>query len=269
LDWSTIGRVQSDFATHDKLSENELQTLQEKVDRAHALHRADSIADAAKLYEEVLLIDPLDWDCLSNLAKIAFSEGNYEKAKELFERAVAVRPERDKTVYYLGHVLFKLRMLERAEAIFRQVSENYRNSTGGESTCDTTTYHETMAMLGLCLQFSGNFTEAQSAYDEVLKDDKDHVQTLCHVCALKSATGLATDAAKEHSKVVALDPSHTKRVCPYLDSLFPADSEMLHEIQDFGVRWDKAPKGKVPSKSLFRTVTKKLSKALRAIKGKD
>lgn len=261
--------MQSDFAAHDKLSQDELQTLHEKVDRAQSLHRTNSLTDAEKLYEEVLETDPLDWDCLSNLAKIAFSKGNYDKAKDLFERAVAVRPERDKTVYYLGHVLFKLQMAERAEAIFRQVSESYRNATGAESKCDVATYHDSMAMLGLCFQSSGKFAEAQSAYDEVFKDDKDHVQTLCHVCALKSVTGHASEAANEHAKVVLLDPSHTKRVCPYLDSLFPADSEILHQIQDLGVRWDNAPKGNLPTKSIFRSVAKKVSKALRAIKGKQ
>jgi hypothetical protein len=42
--------------------------------------------------------DPLDWDCLSNLAKLAYTKGDLEHAKDLFERAVAIRPERDKTV---------------------------------------------------------------------------------------------------------------------------------------------------------------------------
>ena len=121
LDWSTVGRVQNDFVTHDKLSPNDKETLHEMVDRAHNLHRTNSLSDARSLYEKVLNADPLDWDCLSNLAKISFAAGDFQKAKQLFERAVAVRPERDKTVFYLGHVLVKLQMHERAAATFNQV----------------------------------------------------------------------------------------------------------------------------------------------------
>ena len=267
LDWSTVGRVQSDFAAHDKLSLEDLQMLHEKVDKAQSLHRTNSLSDAGRLYEEVLEKDPLDWDCLSNLAKIAFSKGDYQKAKELFERAVAVRPERDKTVYYLGHVLFKLRILDRAEAIFRQVSDNYRKAATGVSGCDVNTFHDSMSMLGLCLQHAGKYTEAQEVYDEVLKENSKHVQTQCHLCALKSLRGETVEAANEHAKLVALDPGHVKRVCPYLDSLFPTDSVIMREMTDMSERWDKAPKGKVPSKSLFRSIAKKLSKALRAMKG--
>lgn len=267
LDWGTVGRIQSDFAAHDKLSQNELQTLHEKVDKAQTLHRCNGLEDAERLYKEVLEEDPLNWDCLSNLAKISFAAGDYEKAKGLFERAVVCRPERDKTVYYLGHVLFKLKNLERAELIFRQVSESKRKNDGdSQSDSNTTTYHDAMAMLGLCLQSKGNLSEAQCIYDEVLRKDKDHVQTLCHSCVLKSIQGQTAEASKAHEELVALDPSHVQRVCPYLDSLFPTDSEMLHSVQDLNERWEKAPKGKVPSKSLFRNIAKKLSCALRAMK---
>ncbi len=262
LDWSTVGRVQNDLSAADKLSAADMETLNAKVDRAQSLHRTNSLKDASSLYEEVLESNPVDWDCLSNLAKIAFAAGNYEKAKELFERAVAIRPERDKTVYYLGHVLFKLRMLDRAEAIFRQVSDNYKKGSRDEST-DASTYHDGMAMLGLCLQNSGDLTAAKGIYDQVLRENKDHVQTLCHLCALKSKMGLAAEAAKDHLKVVALEPAHTKRVCPYLDTLFPTDSEMLHEMQDLDARIEQAPAGKLPSKSLFRSLVKKLSRALK------
>ena len=268
LDWSIVGRVQNDFATHDKLSADELESLNAKVDRAQNLHRTNSLKDAEKLYEDVLESNPLDWDCLSNLAKIAFAAGHYGKAKELFERAVAIRPERDKTVYYLGHVLFKLRALDRAEAIFRQVADNYKKGTRDEST-DASTYQDAMAMLGLCLQSSGNLTAARSVYDQVLSENSKHVQTLCHLCALKSKMGLAAEAARDHVKVVGMEPSHTRRVCPYLDTLFPSDSEMLHEMQNLNERIEKAPAGKVPSKSMFRTMVRKFMRVLKRKQGKQ
>jgi tetratricopeptide (TPR) repeat protein len=266
LDWSTVGRVQRDIAAHDRLSQVELESLHEKVDRAQGLHRANSIGSAQRLYEEVLVSDPLDWDCLSNLAKISFAAGNYEKAKELFERAVALRPERDKTVFYLGHAFFKMHILDRAEATFREVCESYGKRSVEESGCDKGIYHEAMAMLGLILQQGGRHADAQQMYEKVLKEDREHVQTLCHMCALKSSMGKAEEASKDHAKVVLLDKMHTKRVCPYLDSLFPSDSEMLHKMENLEVQISQAAHGKVPSKSLYRTVTRKLARALKSFK---
>ena len=263
LEWGTLERLQNDFLMHDKLSSNELLTLQEKVDRAQFLHRNSKYAEAVSIYEEVLEHDPLNWECLSNLAKIHFADGKYAKSEALFERAVVCRPERDKTVYYLGHVLVKLNKLERAEAIFRQVSEKGK-LPGSEVTADT--YFDALSMRGLCLQYMEKQCEAQKIYDEVLAHQPNHVKTLCHICALKSTQGLC-EAAHDHAKLVALDPAHSRRECPYLDSLFPKNSGILHELEDISVRWERAPKGKIGRKSLFHRISIKLASFLRSAKG--
>ena len=59
---------------------------------------------------QVLEADPLDFECLTNLGKISYSKGDLVKARDLFERAVVVRPEREKTMYHLARVLFDLKV---------------------------------------------------------------------------------------------------------------------------------------------------------------
>jgi hypothetical protein len=60
---------------------------------------------------QVLEADPLDFECLTNLGKISYSKGDLVKARDLFERAVVVRPEREKTMYHLARVLFDLKVI--------------------------------------------------------------------------------------------------------------------------------------------------------------
>mmetsp|Transcript_17730 Transcript_17730/g.58339 ORF Transcript_17730/g.58339 Transcript_17730/m.58339 type:complete len:477 (+) Transcript_17730:279-1709(+) len=245
IDVSTVDRVQREFARHDKLSQAELSSLHELVDRAQDFHRNNDLKEAQKLYMKVLLSDPLDWDSLCNLAKISFGMGEYDKAKELFEKALVIRPERDKTMYYLGQVLVRIHAkggdtdeLKRAMVLFEQVVNGYKGVIKGD-TCDQSTYHNAMAMLGLVHQEVGELEKAEELYQLVLKEVPNHILTLDHRCALKSLRGLKDEAAKDHLHVIELDPGHTKRVCPYLDSLFPKDSEILHPINDIKERFEK------------------------------
>ena len=76
----------------------------------------------------------------------------------------------------------------------------------------------------------------------------------------------AEEAAKDHARLVAMDPSHTKRVCPYLDSLFPSDSVMLHRMEDLTLQIHKAPHGRVPKKTIYRNVAKKLARLSRVFR---
>jgi tetratricopeptide (TPR) repeat protein len=258
LEWATFARVQTDRAVHAKLSEDDLQILQAKVDKALVLHSARKITEAAQIYEDVLDVNPLHWECLTNLAKISSAQGHYEKSLSLFERALACRPMRDDTVYYLGHVLFKLNKHERAESIFRQVIvklEKIRSGGGVRARChDDGMYLDAMAMRGLCLQYLGRQLEAKKVYAEVLKHKPDHVQTLCHVCAMKSAMGLSLEAATEHAKLIALDPSHSRQACAYLDALFPKHSGIIQHNKPPEERWEP-PKEVLVSSSFSRVVS--------------
>ncbi len=65
--------------------------------------------------------DPVHYECLTNLAKIAYARSDYLKAKELFERAIVVKPHFDKTVYHLALVLYDMRDYERSQNLFNEV----------------------------------------------------------------------------------------------------------------------------------------------------
>ena len=89
----TVERVRGDFTPHDRLSNQELSALDELVTRAHRLHVERDDAGAERIYTQVLEADPVNYDCLSNMAKIAYARGDLKRAHDLFERAIVVRPQ--------------------------------------------------------------------------------------------------------------------------------------------------------------------------------
>jgi len=272
IDEATIKRVRTDFGPHDKLSDKELASLDEQVTRAHKLHVDKDDAGAEGLYRTVLQADPVNYDCLSNLAKINYSRGELQQAHDLFERAIVVRPQHDKTVYHLAVVLYDMKQQERSKSLFEEVVQGYKGENTDiefEERCDARTYHNSIAMLGLIHQNVGDLEKARILYSTVLKADAEHILTLDHKCSLLAVTLELEEASKLHKKVCLLDPSHTKKACPYLDSLFPRTSTLFHEqnpIESRLVKFEKdfacGARKKSWTNHPWRSLLKKLSRAV-------
>ena len=87
----------------------------------------------------MLATDPVNYDCLIGMAKLKYIKGDLEGAREHFDRALVVRPEREKTMYQLGRVLYDLKVYDRSKLLFEQVAdsaagvekERKRENTGG------------------------------------------------------------------------------------------------------------------------------------------
>ena len=167
------------------------------------------------------------------MAKIAYSRGDLKRAHDLFERAIVVRPQHDKTVYHLAVVLYDMKQLDRARALFKEVCDGYtqldQDRDKLDEPCDARTYHNALAMRGLIQQSMDDPAEARRLYTQVLQKDPEHILALDHYAALLAVEGESDEAAQLHKKVCALDPGHSKKACPYLDSLFPQNSSLFRE----------------------------------------
>ena len=70
----------------------------------------------------------------------------------------------------------------------------------------------------------------------MLQKDPEHILALDHYAALLAVDGESDQAAQLHKKVCALDPGHSKKACPYLDSLFPQNSSLFREEEEMEKR---------------------------------
>eukprot|EP00293_Proteomonas_sulcata_P017724 CAMPEP_0184299690 /NCGR_PEP_ID=MMETSP1049-20130417/10251_1 /TAXON_ID=77928 /ORGANISM="Proteomonas sulcata, Strain CCMP704" /LENGTH=139 /DNA_ID=CAMNT_0026610195 /DNA_START=59 /DNA_END=478 /DNA_ORIENTATION=+ len=124
-------------------------------------------------------------------------------------------------------------------------------------------------MLGLIHQtVHQDHKKANTLYDAVLKWNPDHVLTLDHKCAILAQTPAdRAEASRMHKRVCILDPNHTKKVCPYLDALFPRMSGPFHEkvtimekMQSFEPLFSVGAKKKSWTKNPLRSLIKKLKR---------
>lgn len=136
---------------------------------------------------KVLETDPVNFDSLITLGKLKHIKGEYENARDLFDRALVVRPELEKTMYRLGRVLYDMQQFDRSKLLFEQVRpicsasphearayarvvlapwrsfkhcsrcraaqvvQGFQGEIMGDK-CDQHTYHNAIAMLGLIHQ---------------------------------------------------------------------------------------------------------------------
>src|ERR1700753_1124202 len=78
------------------------QIIREDMQTAQEALRANQPAQAGKLYEEVLRLDPNNADARGNLGVVAMSTGDWTKAAENLEAALKLQPSQDKVKALLG-----------------------------------------------------------------------------------------------------------------------------------------------------------------------
>jgi hypothetical protein len=69
----------------------------------------------------VLETDPVNFESLITLGKLKYFKGELEEARDLFDRALVVRPELEKTMYRLGRVLYDMQQFDRSKLLLEQV----------------------------------------------------------------------------------------------------------------------------------------------------
>jgi tetratricopeptide (TPR) repeat protein len=67
--------------------------IPQAIERAAALQRRGLLADAEKIYGNILKLEPKHFDALHLLAVARYQQGRYREALPLYERARAVKSD--------------------------------------------------------------------------------------------------------------------------------------------------------------------------------
>ena len=94
-------------------------TLQQTFDLALQHHNAGRLAEAGKLYQQVLALEPKHADALHMLGLTAAQAGQFDVAAEMIGKAIAARPNYPEALGNLGNVLKNQGKLDEAIAAFR------------------------------------------------------------------------------------------------------------------------------------------------------
>jgi predicted O-linked N-acetylglucosamine transferase (SPINDLY family) len=93
------------------------------LEQSLALHRGGQIAEAQRLYREILATDPNNVDCLHLLGIAAAQQEQHADAVQLFRRALALRPDSADALGNLSVSLMALDQLDEAVAACRRAIE--------------------------------------------------------------------------------------------------------------------------------------------------
>ena len=83
-------------------------TIQEALERAKQCHRAGQLAEAEKIYRQILKAEPRQADAMHRLGLVAFQVGNKETALGMINHAIEVNPSASEYLSNRGMILASL-----------------------------------------------------------------------------------------------------------------------------------------------------------------
>jgi Tfp pilus assembly protein PilF len=131
-------------------------TIQAMVQQALRHHQAGRLAEAERMYQQVLAIDPRHADALHLLGMVAYQTGRHDAAVELIRKAIATHKTAASYHANLGNVLQAQDKLDEAE-------ESYRRALSLKPDLP-----EVYLNLGHVLQAQGNVMESLASYRRTL-----------------------------------------------------------------------------------------------------
>lgn len=194
------------------------------LDQALQLKRQKHFQQAYALFEKILSdqspFERVDY-CLSNMGHIQYLTGQYEKARQLVEKAVSANPKNWFALSVLGEIYLKQNQYDEALSAFQQAYQI--NSS------------EIYLILRLAkiLQIKKNFDEAFSLLKKSILADPDQSRLYSGLGDLHSAKRDYQLARENYLKAVQLDSKNQYAFRQWISTLEAekAPEEILNEIQ--------------------------------------
>ncbi|MBF0566546.1 MAG: tetratricopeptide repeat protein [Nitrospirae bacterium] len=181
-------------------NEQEIKTLSlpEAMALAIDFHVKGRLAEAEKVYLQILAAMPENPDALHFLGALLHQRGLSDSGLDLIKRSVELAPQRADWYNDLGNVLF-----QRGE--FLEATEAFRKSIGIDPG-DANVWNN----LGTVLQRREHLDEAASAFQKAIGLNPDFVDALNNFGNLLSIQGKVIESVDYLCKAFVLGPSHSQ-----------------------------------------------------------
>lgn len=203
-----------------------------KFNAAMALHSQGKLAEAAKLYEEVIGQDNGNFAALHGLGVIAYQTGNLEKSVGLISRAVQINPKIAAGDPYRSAALNQLGRHDEALAVcneairlaldFAEAHYNRGNAFHGlgrledalasyaQATAIRPNFAEAWSNRGNALQGLRRFEEALASCDRAIALQPNYAQGWYNRGNALYDLGRFEDALSSYNRAVELRPNHAQ-----------------------------------------------------------
>ena len=170
------------------------QQIDEKLQKSFALHNAGQIEQAKALYEEILKIDPGNFDSIQLLGVIATQKKDWSKALQMYDQALVIMPRNATVLRNKGIVLYELKCLEEA-------LQNYEKAIEFKSD-----YYEAFYNRGVVLQELKRFDEALLSYEKAIEFKGDYFVAYSNRGLVLQELNLLEEALQSYEKAIEFKP---------------------------------------------------------------
>jgi predicted O-linked N-acetylglucosamine transferase (SPINDLY family) len=238
--------------------------IQPTVEQAMALalqkHQAGNLADAEKIYRDVLEREPGNRQALHLLGIIAFHTGRTDLAIEMIGRAIVISPAVAALHSNLGNALRQKRRLDDAANAYREAIRIDPNFAAahinlGNILLETSKFEQAIEAyrralqlapenaaahynLGIALRKSGFLDDAAAAYREAIKLKADQAEVFHELGLVLRDQGLHDESIAAARRAVALKPDsphfHSNLILRLHYHPESTPALLLHEARQWG-----------------------------------
>jgi predicted O-linked N-acetylglucosamine transferase (SPINDLY family) len=174
-----------------------MTSLQELQGQAGALHRQGRLAEAERLYRQILTVDAANFSARHMLGVLCAQQNRPSEAQEMIAAALEQNPADAAALANYGNVLSLLERNEEAVASYDRALA---------SRPDVEVFNNR----GNVLQTLGRLPEALASYERALTLKPDDLQALYKRSVILSELGRADEALAGYDRVLALKPDHVE-----------------------------------------------------------
>ena len=184
---------------------NQTSKIDQLLSKAYAAHQARDLAQAEKLYRQVLRRNPQDSDAANLLGLLLIESRRFAEARQIIGKACRIQPNNPQSYYNLGIATLECGDSSDAKQQFaRSVALAPQNP-------------ESLTALGNAQKICGDLEAAESSFRSALQYDQKSSaaqQGLSNVLndhgALAVEAGDYTNAQERYGEAIALNPGNAK-----------------------------------------------------------
>ncbi|MGA2441807.1 MAG: tetratricopeptide repeat protein [Tepidisphaeraceae bacterium] len=203
-------------------------TVQQQLQSGLSHHQAGRLAEAEKMYRQVLVQQPDHADALHLLGVLAGQTGRLDAGTELIRQAVRLKPDYAEAYNNLGILLKGLGQFDEAIASYRQAirlkpdyAEAHYNlgialQNGGQLDQAIASYRQAVRLradyaeahsnLGNALKDNGSWHEAIASYRQAIRVKPDLAEAHCNLGNLLKEIGQLDEAVAACRQAIRLKP---------------------------------------------------------------
>ncbi len=181
------------LAVLDRIPTDNIQTL---TLRAKLRMNADRASDAFADYEQIVALDPQNWEAWNNRGILLDKVERYEEALQSYDRAIALVPDDDNVLHNRGAVLLCLSRFDEALTLFERLIAT------APDHADNWSCH------GVALASLMRLDEALASFEKSLELDPQSLRAGNGKGMALVALGHADEAIVEYKRIAAIHPGN-------------------------------------------------------------